>query len=60
MLRTREEMPVVATVDLLAASGAYYAAAAADEILRQTHLQRGQRGRHRLFARRRVLLKKIC
>lgn len=32
VLRTREEMPVVATVDLLAASGAYYAAAAADEI----------------------------
>lgn len=32
ILRTREQMPVVATVDLLAASGAYYTAAAADEI----------------------------
>lgn len=32
VLKTREEMPVVATVDLLAASGAYFTAAAADEI----------------------------
>jgi len=32
ILNTREEKPVIATVDLLAASGAYYAAAAADEI----------------------------
>ncbi len=32
VLRTRQEMPVVASVDLLAASGAYYTAAAADEI----------------------------
>lgn len=32
VLNTREQMPVVATVDLLAASGAYYMAAAADEI----------------------------
>jgi protease-4 len=29
---TRKEMPVVASIDLLAASGAYYVAAAADEI----------------------------
>lgn len=32
VLNTREQMPVVATIDLLAASGAYYMAAAADEI----------------------------
>jgi len=32
VLNTRLEMPVIATVDLLAASGAYYMAAAADEI----------------------------
>jgi len=32
VLRTREELPVVATVDLLAASGAYYTAVAANEI----------------------------
>ena len=32
VLNTREEMPVVATIDLLAASGAYFMAAAADEI----------------------------
>ncbi len=32
VLHTREEMPVVATVDYLAASGAYFVAAAADEI----------------------------
>lgn len=32
VLNTRDKMPVVATVDLLAASGAYYMAAAADEI----------------------------
>jgi protease-4 len=32
VLETREEKPVVATVDLLAASGAYFMAAAADEI----------------------------
>ena len=32
VLHTRDEMPVVATIDLLAASGAYYMAAAADEI----------------------------
>jgi protease-4 len=32
ILNTRKEKPVIATVDLLAASGAYYAAAAADEI----------------------------
>lgn len=32
ILNTREEIPVVASVDLLAASGAYYMAAAADEI----------------------------
>lgn len=32
VLHTRQQMPVVATVDLLAASGAYYTAAAADEI----------------------------
>ncbi len=32
VLETRRQMPVVATVDLLAASGAYYMAAAADEI----------------------------
>lgn len=32
VLNTRHQMPVVATVDLLAASGAYYMAAAADEI----------------------------
>ncbi len=32
ILNTRQVKPVVATVDLLAASGAYYAAAAADEI----------------------------
>lgn len=32
VLHTRRQMPVVASVDLLAASGAYYLAAAADEI----------------------------
>ncbi len=32
VLQTRNQMPVVATVDLLAASGAYYTAVAADEI----------------------------
>lgn len=32
VLQTRETMPVVASVDLVAASGAYYMAAAADEI----------------------------
>lgn len=32
VLHTRTQMPVVASVDLLAASGAYYMAAAADEI----------------------------
>jgi protease-4 len=32
VLNTREEIPVVASIDLLAASGAYYMAAAADEI----------------------------
>lgn len=32
VLNTRAEMPVVATIDLLAASGAYYMAAGADEI----------------------------
>jgi protease-4 len=32
VLNTRSEIPVVATIDLLAASGAYYMAAAADEI----------------------------
>jgi len=32
ILNTRQVKPVLATVDLLAASGAYYAAAAADEI----------------------------
>lgn len=32
VLNTRDTMPVVATIDLLAASGAYYLAAAADEI----------------------------
>lgn len=32
VLNTRQEMPVVASIDLLAASGAYYMAAAADEI----------------------------
>ncbi len=32
VLNTREEMPIVATIDLLAASGAYYMAAAADKI----------------------------
>ncbi|MCB8982224.1 MAG: S49 family peptidase [Ardenticatenaceae bacterium] len=32
VLETRRQMPVVASVDLLAASGAYYMAAAADEI----------------------------
>ena len=32
VLNTREQMPVVASVDLMAASGAYYVAAAADEI----------------------------
>jgi protease-4 len=32
VLHTRRRMPVVASVDLLAASGAYYMAAAADEI----------------------------
>jgi protease IV len=32
VLHTRNEMPVVASIDLLAASGAYYMAAAADEI----------------------------
>jgi len=32
VLNTREELPVVATIDLLGASGAYYMAAAADEI----------------------------
>ena len=32
VLNTRMQLPVVATVDLLAASGAYYMAAAADEI----------------------------
>ncbi|MCI0395861.1 MAG: S49 family peptidase [Chloroflexi bacterium] len=32
VLNTRQEMPVVATVDLLAASGAYYMAVAADMI----------------------------
>jgi protease IV len=32
VLGTRQEMPVVASVDLMAASGAYYMAAAADEI----------------------------
>ena len=32
VLNTREEVPVVASIDLLAASGAYYVAAAADEI----------------------------
>ena len=32
VLHTRQQMPVVASVDLLAASGAYYMAVAADEI----------------------------
>jgi protease-4 len=32
VLRTREQMPVLATIDLLAASGAYYTAVAANEI----------------------------
>ncbi len=32
VLQTREDIPVVATVDLLAASGAYYTAVAANEI----------------------------
>jgi protease-4 len=32
VLRARETMPVVANIDILAASGAYYMAAAADEI----------------------------
>ena len=32
VLQTREKLPVVASIDLLAASGAYYMAAAADEI----------------------------
>lgn len=32
VLRTRQDMPIVASVDFLAASGAYYVAAAADEI----------------------------
>lgn len=32
VLHTRRQMPVVASIDLLAASGAYYMAAAADEI----------------------------
>jgi protease IV len=32
VLNTRRQMPVIATIDLLAASGAYYMAAAADEI----------------------------
>lgn len=32
VLQTRETLPVVASIDLLAASGAYYMAAAADEI----------------------------
>jgi protease-4 len=32
VLNTREELPVVASIDQLAASGAYYMAAAADEI----------------------------
>lgn len=32
VLHTREEMPVVASIDLLAASGAYYMAVGADEI----------------------------
>jgi protease IV len=32
VLNTRDQMPVVATVDLVAASGAYYMAAAANEI----------------------------
>ncbi len=32
VLALREQMPVVASIDLLAASGAYYTAAAADEI----------------------------
>lgn len=32
LLETREELPVVATVDVVAASGAYYVAAAANEI----------------------------
>ncbi|MCA9960655.1 MAG: S49 family peptidase [Anaerolineales bacterium] len=32
VLHTREQMPVVASIDLLAASGAYYMAAAANEI----------------------------
>jgi protease-4 len=32
VLETRQDLPVVASIDLLAASGAYYVAAAADEI----------------------------
>lgn len=32
VLKTRQQMPIVASVDFLAASGAYYLAAAADEI----------------------------
>lgn len=32
VLKTRQEMPIVASVDFLAASGAYYVAAATDEI----------------------------
>lgn len=32
VLNTRQQMPIVASVDFLAASGAYYVAAAADEI----------------------------
>lgn len=32
VLNTRQQMPVVAAIDLIAASGAYYMAAAADEI----------------------------
>ncbi len=32
VLKTRQEMPIIASVDFLAASGAYYVAAATDEI----------------------------
>lgn len=44
VLETRAEKPVVATVDLLAASGAYFMAAAADEIYAKPTSQVGSIG----------------
>jgi protease IV len=52
VLNARQDMPVVASVDVVAASGAYYMAVAADEIYAKPHFVCGQRGRDCLFAGR--------